>query len=90
MSRFKDLEKEVAELKKQLEDLRAQILTLALRPVSLPTWTPTTPNVLPLKIGPVQDWPPQRLYIGDLPPGSGTITISCKTQSFQNTAASNV
>jgi len=90
MSRFKDLEKEVADLKKQIEELRAQVLTLALRPVGItaPFVIPAPPSLPLPRIPDPNHWPPHIPYIGDPPPGSGTITISCKTQSFQNTQGS--
>jgi hypothetical protein len=92
MSRFKDLEKEVGDLKKQIEELRAQVLTLAMRPptfVSVPNPNLSLPVFPPVKISPIPSWPPYAPYIGD-PPGGSITTISCKTQSFQNTQSSGI
>ena len=76
MSRFKDLEKEVAELKKQIEELRQQVLTLALRPIG--NLAPATFPVYPAPQIPNPTWPLTITY-GDIPDWQRT-TISCKTQ----------
>lgn len=86
VSKLKDLENKVAALEEEIKELRAQLLTLALQPrgVTAPFVIPavdTNPNTIPQFPTIPQKWPPYTPYIGDPLPGSGTITISCQTNS---------